>query len=102
MKEGISGDLSRLVEWAEDSHVKLLPFTVEKQKRIRFDLVPIAENAVVGSVWYEGSKTISATFRRTGDAKDILGMFYPHWLISYRSRGSDYRRVSIREIMEGL
>ena len=102
MKAGLSGDLSRLVEWADNKQVKLLPFTFENDRRIKFDLVPITENVVVGSMWYGASKTISATFGRTRDARDILEMFYQHWLISYAHIGSDYARVSIREVLEKL
>lgn len=99
---GLSGDLSGLMTRAKDAHVNVLPFTFEKDKRIRLDLVPKAEEEVVGSVWYGASKTISATFNRTADARDILGMFYPHWLIAYREPNSDDRRMSIREIIENL
>jgi hypothetical protein len=99
---GLSGDLSGLMTWAEAAHVKVLPFTFEKDKRIMLDLVPKAEDVVVGSVWYGVSKTINATFNRTDDARDILGMFYPHWLIAYREPNSDDKRMSIREIIENL
>jgi hypothetical protein len=53
-------------------------------------------------MWYGASKTINATFGRTRDAKDILGMFYQHWLISYAHLDSEYARVSIREVLEKL
>jgi hypothetical protein len=102
MTVGLSGDLSRLMAWSEDMHIKVLPFTFAKDKRIKFDLISKAENIVVGSVWYGASKTISATFSRTSDAKDILEMFYPHWLISYSTPDSDYTRMSIREIVGNL
>ena len=102
MKAGLSSDLSRLVEWADNKQVKLLPFTFENDRRIKFDLVPITESAAVGTMWYGASKKISATFDRTIDARDILGMFYPHWLISYAHVDSDYARVSIREVLEKL
>ncbi|MFL6274478.1 MAG: hypothetical protein ACJ74G_04640 [Blastocatellia bacterium] len=91
-----------MMTWAEDAHVKVLPFAFEKDKRIILDLVPKAEDIVVGSVWYGTSKTISATFNQTADARDILGMFYPHWLISYGEANSEERRMSIREIIEKL
>ena len=97
---GLSGDLSGLMTWAEESHVKVLPFTSEKDQRIMLDLVPKAEDVVVGSVSYGVSKTISATFNRTAYAIDILGMFYPHWLIAYGEPNSEERRMSIREIIE--
>ena len=99
---GLAGDLSSLMRWAEDAHVKVLPFTFEKDKRIMLDLVPNDEDVVVGSVSYGVSKTISATFNRTHDARDILGMFYPHWLISYAEPNSKDRSMSIREIIEKL
>ena len=99
---GLAGDLSNLMTWAEDAHVKVLPFTFEKEKRIMLDLVPKSEDVAVGSVWYGASKTINATFNRTGDARDILGMFYPHWLISYGEANVEDRRMSIREIIEKL
>jgi hypothetical protein len=102
MTVGLSGDLSRLMAWSENTRVKLLPFTFEKDKRIKLDLVSKSENVVVGSVWYGASKTISATFSRTSDAKDILEKFYPHWLISYSELDSDYTRMSIREIVGNL
>ena len=102
MTVGLSGDLSGLMAWSEDMHIKVLPFTFAKDKRIKFDLISKAENIVVGSVWYGASKTISATFSRTSDAKDILEMFYPHWLISYSALKSDYTRMSIREIVENI
>ena len=102
MTVGLSGDFSSLMEWTENTHVKVLPFTFEKDKRIKFDLVSKANNIVVGSVWYGASETISATFSRTSDAKDILEMFYPHWLISYSKLDSDYTRMSIREIVGNL
>jgi hypothetical protein len=102
MRAGLFGDLSRLVEWAEHQQVKLLPFTFENDRRIKFDLVPITENVAVGTMWYGASKTINATFGRTRDAKDILGMFYQHWLISYAHLDSEYARVSIREVLEKL
>lgn len=97
---GLAGDLSGLMAWAEDEHVKVLPFTFEKEKRIMLDLMPKGEDVAVGSVWYGASKTISATFDRTADASDILGMFYPHWLIAYSEPNSEDRRMSIREIIE--
>ena len=99
---GLAGDFSSLMAWAEAAHVKVLPFTFEKDKRIRLDLVPKTEDVVVGSVWYGASKTISATFNRTADARDILGMFYPHWLIAYSQPDSEDKRLSIREIIEKL
>jgi hypothetical protein len=99
---GLSGDFSSLMEWTENTHIKALPFTFEKDKRMKFDLVSKAENIVVGSVWYGASKTISATFSRTSDAKDFLEMFYPHWLISYSEFNSDYTSMSIREIVGNL
>jgi len=99
---GLTGDLSGLTTWAKDAHVKVTPFTFEKEKRIMLDLVPKTEDAIVGSVWYGASKAISATFNRTGDALNILGMFYPHWLISYGKLNSQYQRISIREIIEKL
>jgi hypothetical protein len=102
MTVGLSGDFSSLMEWTENTHVKSVPFTFEKDKRIKFDLVSKAENIVVGSVWYGASKTISATFGRTSDAKDILEMSYPHWLISYSELGSSYTSMSIREIVGNL
>jgi hypothetical protein len=89
MTVGLSGDLSRLMAWSENTRIKL-------------DLVSKSENVVVGSVWYGASKTISATFSRTSDAKDILEKFYPHWLISYSELDSDYTRMSIREIVGNL
>lgn len=102
VRDGLSGDLSGLMTWAENAHVQVRPFTFEKDKRIMLDLVPKAEDVVVGSVWYGASKTISATFNRTADARDILGMFYPHWLIAYGEPNSEDRRMSIREIIEKL
>jgi hypothetical protein len=99
---GVSGDHSGLMAWAEDTHVKVLPFTFEKDKRVMFELVPKDKNIVVGTVWYGTSKTISATFSRTSDARDILEMFYPHWLISYGELDSAYTRKSIREIVGNL
>jgi len=97
---GLSGDLSSLMTWAEDARVNVLPFIFEKDKRIMLDLVPKAEDVVVGSVWYGASKTINATFNRKADARDILGMFYPHWLIAYTVPDSEDKRMSIREIIE--
>ena len=88
--------------WTEGTHVKVLPFTFEKDKRVMFDLVPKDENIAVGTLWYGTSKTISATFSRTSDARNILEMFYPHWLISYGELDSAYTRKSIREIVENL
>jgi hypothetical protein len=99
---GLTGDFPSLLAWAEKAHVKVQPFTFEKDKRIMFNLVPKTEDAIVGSVWYGASETISATFNRTGDAIDILGMFYPHKLISYGELNSEDRRISIREIIENL
>jgi hypothetical protein len=97
---GLSGNLSGLMQWTEDTHIKVLPFVFKKDKRVMIDLVLRTENTVVGSVWYGASKTISATFSRTGDAMDVLGMFYPHWLISYGKLDSGYARMSIREVIE--
>jgi hypothetical protein len=102
MTVGLSGDFSSLMKWTENMHVQALPFTFEKDKRIKFDLVSKAENILVGSIWYGASKTISATFGRTSDAKDILEMPYRHWLISYSELGSDYTSMSIREIVGNL
>jgi hypothetical protein len=99
---GLTGDFSSLKAWAEAAHVKVLPFIFEKDKRIMFDLMPKTEDAIVGSVWYGASDTISATFDRTGDAIDILGMFYPHRLISYGEPSSEDKRMSIREVIENL
>jgi hypothetical protein len=99
---GLAGDLSGLLAWAEEAHVKVLPFTFEKDKRIRLDLVPKAEDGVVGDVWYGASETIVATFNRTRDAIDVLGMFYPHWLISYGRLNGEYQKIAIREILEKL
>jgi hypothetical protein len=97
---GLSGDFSGLMEWNQRTHVVVLPFTFEKDKRIKIDLVPIGGNSAVGSVWYGASMTISASLSRTRDASDILDMFYPHWLISYAALGSKYARMSIREVLE--
>lgn len=99
---GLDGNLSSLVTWAEDAQVKMLPFTFEKDKRIMLDLVPKTEDAAVGNVWYGTSGIISATFNRTGDAIDILGKFYPHWLIFYGVPNSEYKKISIREIIGKL
>jgi hypothetical protein len=99
---GLSGDFSSLMKWTEDAHVKVLPFTSEKYRRLKFDLVPKGGNTSVGSVSYGDSYTISATFSKTSDARDILEMFYPHWLISYRELGSEYTRMSIREVVGRL
>jgi hypothetical protein len=99
---GVSGELSKLMAWAEDAHVKVLPFTFEKDKRVMFDLVSKAENLMVGTIWYGASKTISATFNRISDAKHMLEMFYPHWLISYGEMDAEYSRKSIREVVENL
>jgi hypothetical protein len=85
---GLSGDFSSLMKWGEGKPVEMLPFTFEKDRRIKFDLVPIEGNVVVGSVLYGASKKISATFNRTNDAKEILLKFYQHWLISYSHLGS--------------
>jgi hypothetical protein len=97
---GLSGDFSRLIEWNQLNHVEVLPFTFEKERRIKIDLVPTGGNVAVGTVWYGASKTISASFSRTSDARDMLGRFYPHWLISYAALGSEYARMSIREVLE--
>jgi hypothetical protein len=102
VRGGLAGDLSGLKTWAEVAHVKVLPFTFEKDKRIMLDLMPKAEDIVVGSVSSGVSKTISATFNRMADARDILGMFYPHWLIAYGEPNTEDRRMSIREIIENL
>lgn len=99
---GLSGDFTSLMQWTEDTSIKVLPFTFDKDKRVMFDLVPKGESVAVGSVWYGTSKTISATFNKTSDAKKILGMYYPHWLISYGLPNSEYARMSIREIVENL
>ena len=99
---GLSGNFTGLMQWTEDTQIKVLPFTFEKDKRLMFDLVPKGESVAVGSVWYGTSKTISATFNKTSDAKEILGMYYPHWLISYGTIDSDYARMSIREIVENI
>jgi len=40
---GLAGDLSSLMTWAEDAHVKALPFTFDEDKRIMLDLVPKAD-----------------------------------------------------------
>lgn len=99
---GLEGNFSSLMEWNQDNDIKVLPFTFEKEKRIKLNLVPKNENVVVGNVWYGDSKTISATFNRTGDAKDVLEMFYPHTLAFYGNLDSPYSAISIREIVEGL
>lgn len=107
---GLSGDFSGLAEWAEDANVAMLPFTFEKDRQLKFDLVPRGGNTAVGSVCYGASDritaannaTIKATFGETSDAKEVLEMFYPHWLISYSQLGSDYVRMSIREVVEKL
>ncbi len=75
---GLSGDFSNLLEWAEGKQVEMLPFTLEKDRKIKIDLVPIDGDAAVGSVLYGASKTISATFNRASDAKEILLRFYQH------------------------
>ncbi len=97
---GLSGDFSKLMDWNQRAHVEVLPFTSGKDIKIKIELVPMGGSAAVGSVWYGASKTISASFDRPGDAIDMLGMFYPHWLISYSALGSEYARMSIREILE--
>jgi len=102
MVHGLSGDISSLMAWTGDAHVNVLPFTFEHDRRIKFDLVLKTENVVVGTMWYGASNIISATFNRTRDAKDILEMFYPHWLISYGKLGSEDARMSIREIVANL
>jgi hypothetical protein len=99
---GLSGDFSGLMEWNQDTHINVMPFTSGKDKRIRFDLVPKGQNVAVGTVSCGASKTISATFSRTSDAKYILEMFYPHSLIFYGNLGSEYTTRSIREVIEGL
>ena len=102
MAHGLSGDFSSLMAWTGDAHVNALPYTSEHDKRIKFDLVLKTENIVVGTMWYGASNIISATFNRTRDAKDILEMFYPHWMIAYRALGSEDARMSIREIVANL
>ena len=102
MARGLSGDFSSLMAWTADAHVKALPYTSEHDKRIKFNLVLKAENVVVGTMWYGASNIISATFNRTRDAKDILEMFYPHWLISYRALGSEAARMSLRAIVANI
>ena len=97
---GLAGDLSSLVAWAEDTHVKVLPFIFEKDKRVKIDLVSKTGSVVAGSVWYGKSETLSATFVKTSDAKDMLSMFYQHSLVLYGDHGSEYRTMSIREIIE--
>lgn len=99
---GLSGDLSSLIAWTEDTHVKVMPFIFEKDKRLKIDLVSKTGSVVVGSVWYGKSETLSATFVKTGDAKDILSMFYQHSLVLYGDQGSEYRTRSIREIVEAI
>ena len=99
---GLSGNFASLMQWTKDTHIKVLPFTFEKDKRVMFDLVPKGKSIAVGSVWCGTSKTISATFSKTSDAKEILGMYYPHWLVSYGTLDSGYARMSIREIVENL
>ena len=100
MMVGLSGDFNRLMQWSQDAHVRVLPFTFEKDRRIEFDLVSKAENIVVGTVSYGISRRLNATFGRTGDARDILSMLYPHSRIFYSSLGSGYAALSIREILE--
>lgn len=97
---GLAGDLSTLIAWTEDTRVKVMPFVFEKDKRVKIDLVSKTGSEVVGSVWYGKSETLSATFSNTSDAIDILSMFYQHSLVLYGDHGSEYRTVSIREIIE--
>src|ERR1044072_6071312 len=59
---GLSGDFTGLMQWTKDTHIKVLPFTSGKDKRVMFDLVPKGESVAVGNVWYGTSNTISATF----------------------------------------
>lgn len=98
----LSGDFSSLVKWTEGKHVEMLPFTFEKDRKIKLDLMPIDGGAAAGSLLYGASKTISATFSRAGDAKEMLLKFYQHWLISYSHLGSQYIRMSIREVVERI
>ena len=100
MIAGLSGDFTGLMQWAQDAHVRVLPFTLEKDRRVEFDLVSRTESIVLGTVSYGISKKLNATFGRPGDARDILGMFYPHSRIFYSSLGSAYAALSIREILE--
>jgi hypothetical protein len=102
MARGLAGDFSSLMAWTGDAHVNVMPFTFEHDKRIKIDLVLKTENIVVGTMWYGASNIISATFNRTRDAKDILEMFYQHWMISYKALGSEDARLSIREIVATL
>ena len=102
MVVGLAGDLSSLIAWTEDTHVKVMPFIFKKDKRVKIDLVSKTGDVVVGSVWYGKSETLSATFSKTSDAKDILSMFYRHSLILYGDHGSEYRTMSIREIIENI
>jgi hypothetical protein len=97
---GLSGDFTGLMQWSQDAHVRVLPFTFENDRRIEFDLVSRTEDIVVGTVSYGISKTLNATFGRSGDASDILSMFYQHSRIFYSSLGSAYAALSIREILE--
>ncbi|HST22012.1 MAG TPA: hypothetical protein VLR90_12885, partial [Blastocatellia bacterium] len=36
---GLSGDFTGLMQWTKDTHIKVLPFTFEKDKRLIFDLI---------------------------------------------------------------
>lgn len=102
LRAGLKGDFSSLMAWNQDNDIKVLPFTFEKEKRIKVNLVPKNENVVVGNVWYGDSKTVSAMFTRTGDAKDVLETFYPHSFAFYGNLDSPYSAMSIREIIEKL
>jgi hypothetical protein len=102
VSDGLSGDLSSLMQWNQDTKGRVLPFTFEKDKRIKFDLLSKSDNVVVGTVWYGASKTLCATFSRTSDAKEILSMFYQHWLIYYGALNAEQTTMSIREIVGKL
>lgn len=97
---GLAGDFAGLMEWSQDAHVRVLPFTLEKDKRIELELVLKTEDVVSGSVSYGTSKTLNAAFSRDGDAREILGMFYQHSRIFYGALDSEYVAIPIREIVE--
>ena len=99
---GLAGDFTRLMEWAQDAPVRVLPFTFEKDKRIELELVLKTEDIASGSVSYGTSKTFNAAFRRDGDAREILGMFYQHSRIFYAAPDSKKVAMSIREIVEEM
>jgi hypothetical protein len=104
ISEALSGKSPSLAAWAKSTQVNLTQLNSEKKSRERFqlDLVPKGGTESVGSLLCDRAGSLVATFKRVGDAEEVLGQFYPHSGIFYGRSDSEYEAMSIREVLERL